>query len=261
MGTKRTVPTGGKKGGSVFPRYDLESAVVAAKRLVSKSHIGPIAKDLYVSGVLQATGPRADIKSSSLKQYGFLLGSSKHGFQASDIAKQVALGGEDAAPALRKAALHPRVFSKMHEPFSGDSVSKAKLKQRAAQLGVHPDMLDLCVKIYVDSLTTAGLVRVEGDQVVHLAKPVAPIPSDEEAQVSDSGQASDLGSDHQDDTSQSASSVEQSVSKDREQDKRLGLTGMRTGRALINVNITLDSSLDTEKLEKQLALLKKFGAI
>ena len=32
-------------------------------------------------------------------------------------------------------------------------------------------------------------------------------------------------------------------------------------RAAIQVNVTLDSSLDTEKLEKQLALLGKYGAL
>ena len=32
-------------------------------------------------------------------------------------------------------------------------------------------------------------------------------------------------------------------------------------RAVFNVNVTLDSSLDTEKLQKQLELLKRFGAI
>jgi hypothetical protein len=32
-------------------------------------------------------------------------------------------------------------------------------------------------------------------------------------------------------------------------------------RAVFNVNVTLDSSLDIEKLQKQLELLKRFGAI
>ena len=32
-------------------------------------------------------------------------------------------------------------------------------------------------------------------------------------------------------------------------------------RAVFNVNVSLDSSLDIEKLQKQLELLKRFGAI
>ena len=32
-------------------------------------------------------------------------------------------------------------------------------------------------------------------------------------------------------------------------------------QSVIRVNVTLDSSLDTEKLERQLALLRKYGAI
>lgn len=34
-----------------------------------------------------------------------------------------------------------------------------------------------------------------------------------------------------------------------------------SGRSVIHVNIELDSSLDTEKLQKQLELLRKYGAI
>jgi hypothetical protein len=38
--------------------------------------------------------------------------------------------------------------------------------------------------------------------------------------------------------------------------------GVASGpRAVFNVNVTLDSSLDIEKLQKQLELLKRFGAI
>jgi hypothetical protein len=34
-----------------------------------------------------------------------------------------------------------------------------------------------------------------------------------------------------------------------------------TPRAVFNGNVTLDASLDVEKLEKQLALLRKYGAL
>lgn len=34
-----------------------------------------------------------------------------------------------------------------------------------------------------------------------------------------------------------------------------------SARSVIHVNVTLDSSLDTDKLERQLALLRKYGAL
>ena len=37
--------------------------------------------------------------------------------------------------------------------------------------------------------------------------------------------------------------------------------GAASARSVIHVNVTIDSSLDTEKLEKQLSLLRRFGAI
>jgi len=261
MSAKRSaIEGGGKKGGTIFPRFDLDTAVVSAKRLVSKSHTGPIAKDVYVSGVLQVTGPRADMKSSALKQFGFLLGNTKNGFEASALAKEVALGGDEAASGLKKAALSPKIFNKMFEPFRGDTVSKTKLKQRAATLKVHPDMLDSCVKIYLDSLGMAGLVAIHGDDVTHVPEAMAtPLGSgdvDEE-----SGQGGDAHGDTQVDRTKGGGAADEG---DASRDKIIGdpkKISTRASRALINVNISLDSSLDTEKLEKQLALLRKFGAI
>ena len=247
----------GKKGGAVFPRYDLEAAIVAAKRLVSKSHINPVAQDVYYSGVLQVSGGRAHMKSSALKQFGFLVGNTKDGFSASPRAKQIANleEGPERAAALRHAAVAPRVFRGLFDAFHGDTVTKGRLKQRAADLNVHPDMLDSCVKVYLDSLSFAGLVTVSGEQVTH-AQNIDVASSTKETEELEGEAVQD-----------EQQSTETEVAAEEQQDEQQGEQTQqktrisRTGRALIQVNITLDSSLDTEKLAKQLELLKKFGAL
>lgn len=251
---KNTPPNGGKKGGAVFPRYDLEAAIDAAKRLVSKSHSAAVSKDIYFSGVLQVSGPRADVKSSALKQYGLLLGNTKEGFTASPLAKRIATADvADKAIAIKEAALSPRVFKGMFEAFRGDPITKTRLRQRASEMNVHPDVLDNCVKIYIESLSLAQLVRVQGDQVVHVAEPGAPLSNAEDAGDSEREDIAAKNREHD------AAGTQSQVDPDTTDTTR-NIAG-RPGKASINVTISLDSSLDTEKLERQLALLKKFGAI
>jgi hypothetical protein len=247
---KKALPGSGKKGGAVFPRYALESSVGAAKRLVSKSHAGPVPKDIYFSGVLQATGPTAEIKASSLKQYGLVHGTAQTGLTATALAKTIASADDpERAEALKKAALSPKIFKGIFDAFHGDAVNRSRLRQRASELNVHPDMLDVCAKIYVESLSFAGLVTVNGDQIAHVAAathpPALPEGSDDagvDEQLAVEGETS-------------PASPEDGVKVDEPAGAH------RPARATINVTINLDSSLDTEKLAKQLALLKKFGAL
>jgi hypothetical protein len=251
------MPSGGKKGGAIFPRFNLDAAITAAKRLVSKSHSASVPRDIYFSGVLQVSGPRAEVKSSSIKQYGFLLGNAKDGFSASPLAKQVAMSeGPERTAALKQAALSPKVFKGIFDAFHGDTVAKSRLKQRAGELNIHPDMLEMCVKIYLDSLTAAGLVSVNGDQITHLAEaaasPTATVGADDEEGAAATSE--EIGK------AEPAQLIDKTKSEGDEKVQKDRIT-TRTGRALINVNISLDSSLDIDKLAKQLELLKKFGAI
>lgn len=257
---KKAPPAGGKKGGAVFPRYALESSVGAAKRLVSKSHAGPVSKDIYFSGVLQATGPTAEVKASSLKQYGLVHGTAQTGLTATSLAKTIVnADGTERMDALKKAALSPKVFKGIFDAFHGDPVNRSRLKQRASELNVHPDMLDQCVKIYVDSLAFAGLVTVNGDQVVH-----APAAEQQKTAVSEINDEVDVeqqpagegGPPPKDVDGQERAETTQTETK-----VHVLAGDRRPGGATINVTINLDSSLDTEKLAKQLALLRQFGAI
>lgn len=266
----REMPKGGRKGGSVFPRVTLNDAISYARKLVSKTHTGPQPSEVILSGVVGAKGGKGAVRMSALKQYGFLKGDSKTDYSAADLAKKIVAAPPDELVALyRQAMLKPTVFKKLFDTFHGDTVSKAKLKQRVADLKVHPDETATCVDLYVSGMTTAGLVTVDGDQVKHLASSdvaaasaasaaaeVEPETTDEEAGGVEPAQAEDSAGEGTGSAANGAMVNEKIANA-----QALSDINQSGPRAVFNVNVTLDSSLDIEKLQKQLELLKRFGAI
>ena len=252
----KAMPKGGRKGGAIFPRMNLDTAVSHAKRLVSKTHTGPQAKAIIYSGVLDAKGSGGDVKISALKQYGFSTGDAKNGFGASEAAKKLSSSPpEEVAGHYQAAALRPKIFKALFETYHGDLVTHAKLKQRAADLNVHPDQTEACVDNYLASLQLAGLVVPEGDAYRHLSDASLgtlpkPVENHDNSKTSDIGDTNAAAADKENDPEVNAAARGQDMEKRG-----------TSPRAIFNVNVTLDSSLDTEKLQKQLELLKKFGAI
>lgn len=264
------MPKGGRKGGSVFPRVSLADAISYAHKLVSKTHTAPQPQDVILSGVVGSKSGIGAVRMSALKQYGFLKGDVKTNFSADTLAKKICAAPPDELIALyREAVLKPTIFKKLFDTFHGDTVSKAKLKQRAADLKVHPDETVSCVDLYVGGMSTAGLVTVDGDQVKHLAssdvtaQSVIADADEDSVESSDSDpQSEELnepanGTDANEgtppnDTSDGARAIKPKTAKE---DLEKG------PRAVFNVSVTLDSSLDIDKLQKQLELLKRFGAI
>lgn len=266
----RQMPKGGRKGGSVFPRLALNDAVTYARKLVSKTHSARQPNDVILSGVIGVKGGIGAVRISALKQYGFLEGDSKTNFAADDLAKRIAAAPpEELVPLYRQAMLKPTVFKKLFDTFHGDVVSKAKLKQRAADLHVHPEETATCVDLYVSGMTMAGLVTVDGDQVKHLASSNVAAASaasavieaelettEEEAGGEESAETEGCGGEEAE-VATNGTNADENTAKARAF-KGAGQSGPR---AVFNVNVTLDSSLDIEKLQKQLELLKRFGAI
>jgi hypothetical protein len=241
---KKTMPKGGRKGGSVFPRYALDDAVGWAKRLVSKTHVEAQPVDVIFAGVVGAKSGTGNIRISTLKQYGFLQGDPK-GYSATPFAKQMdAAPSDEILPLKQEAVLKPGVFRALYTTFQGDAVPRPKLKQRAAELKVHPDETETCVQIYVTGLVSAGLATVDGDKVVHV--PSSSLVVERMADVT-AEQFEPTGED-------------ETVPDDAEKTPQAADL-LRRPRAVFNVSVSLDSSLDTEKLERQLALLKRYGAI
>lgn len=264
----RQMPKGGRKGGSSFPRVALKDAIDYARKLVSKTHTAAQPTDVIHSGVVGAKTGTGNIRMSALKQYGFLKGDTKSNFSAADLAKKIAAAPpEELILLYRQAMLKPTVFKKLFDTFHGDTVSKAKLKQRAADLKVHPDETATCVDLYISGMTTAGLVTVEGDQVKHLSSSDVAAASAARAAAETETTDEELGGEE---PAESVDSGDEGVgvaangaNDDENVAKAQALKGAgQSGpRAVFNVNVTLDSSLDIEKLQKQLELLKRFGAI
>jgi hypothetical protein len=259
----KTMPKGGRKGGSSFPRINLQSAVGYAKRLVSKTHNAPQSKDIIYSGVLDGKGSNGNIKISALKQYGFITGDAKAGFSASeDARKLVAAPADELLPHYCAAVLRPKIFKALFDTYHGDAVTRAKLKQRAAALHVHPDETETCVDIYLQSAQLAGLVTSEDDMFHHVADSQVSgqaITKTEQEEPDGSGKPDEPGTATADRAAPMAA-----IPSQQNPDPPASTTGKGDPdrpRAIFNINVNLDSSLDTEKLQKQLELLKKFGAI
>lgn len=258
---KRTMPKGGRTGGAVFPRIALADALTYAKKLVPKTHVGPQPTDIIHSGVVGAKGGKGDVRMSALKQYGFLAGDKKTGFTATELAKKIiSAPSEEIFPFYQKAALLPAVFKAIFDTYHGDTVSRAKLKQRAADLKVHPDQTETCIDIYVSSLDLAKLVTVEGDQVRHLG--ASSIAAESFQEFSEDASTEEPAEEPTENVAEDDIEENNGTAKDSGASAKINKTKEVTKpRAVFNVNVTLDSSLDIEKLSKQLELLKRFGAI
>lgn len=254
----RQMPKGGRKGGTSFPRVSLTDALAYARKLVTKTHTGPQPQDVVYAGVVGSSSGAGRVRVAALKQYGLMKGDAKAGYVALELAKRISSAPPDEMPPLlASAALHPSVFKKIHDAFQGDTVSKAKLRQRAAALDVHPEETGTCVDLYVSALVVAGLATADGENVTHTAADHSAATNSVSAAPDDSEDRADEVSEdanHDGDSADARSSSGAGTSTDAQP------TG-RGPRAVFNVNVTLDSSLDTEKLERQLQLLKRYGAL
>lgn len=251
--TKSKPPKGtAPKGGTRYPRYGLKEASEWAKKLVSKTHSNPQPAEIIYASVVDSKGPRGEIKVSALKQFG-LLDGPKNAYFATDLAKAIAAApAEELKPLFSQAAMAPPLFKALFDTYHGDQVQFAKLRQRAAELQVHPDNLANAVSIYAASLALAGLVTVEGDKVNHQA--ATSLASPEAAPVNEDSAATELGD-------ADGAAVEEGIGSKGEEGSDQPGAAVGSPRAVFHVNVNLDASLDTDKLERQLALLKRFGAI
>jgi hypothetical protein len=248
--SKRNAPPR-RKGGTRYPKHSLDQVLPWAQKLVSKTHLSPITQDVLFAGVIGATSSTGEIKASSLKQFGLLEGRS-NAYTATDLAKAINRSPEDElGPHLKDAALSPIIFKQLYETFHGDSVAISKIRQRAIELKVHPDLASECVAKYAATLSMAKLGVSDGSSFAHIERGAtdASLPHRHEL----APENPDLT--NEDEPTDDASSEETAPTSDISQDDRIA------PRAVFQVNVNLDASLDTEKLERQLKLLKQYGAI
>jgi hypothetical protein len=192
-GKKQT--SGGSKGGTRFPRLNLRDALGYSKKLVSKTFGGPQPEATIFVGVFNNKGPEGGVRASALKQYGLMEGDRK-GYFASDLAKKIeAVAPEEKADLVRKAFLTPKLFKQMYDTLQPDKVTRAKVRQAAAVVDVHPESLDICVDCFIEGTAHAGL-GVKADDGVDLSQttfaPPPPPPGDVDAELDEqSAQESD----------------------------------------------------------------------
>src|SRR5687768_17074059 len=119
---KKSMPKGGRKGGTKFPQIKLAKAVSYSKKLVSKTHNGPQPASVVLPGVFGSAGSRGRIRASAMKQYGLLKGEAA-GYEATQLSKDLdAAPEEEKRPLLRQAFLRAKVFKALFDTFVADTV-------------------------------------------------------------------------------------------------------------------------------------------
>jgi hypothetical protein len=260
---KARVGKGGRKGGTSFPRVALKQALEYSKKLVSKTAIGPQPEATILAGVFNNAGPEGKIRLSALKRFGLLEGK-RAAYRATQLARdlEVAADETEKKPLLRRAILGPKVYHELVNTYHGDEASKAKIRSRVQQLGVHPDLAETCAELFIASAVTAGVATASGDGIrlvdaAEVAQPETPETEEPDGGVtgieeSRSANAAVGAKEHAD----------VPVVQTGDQTDASKLPGPRPRMAAdVTVNLTVDSSLDGDKLEKQLALLRRYGLI
>lgn len=247
------MPKGGRKGGTQFPQVSLEDAVEYAKKLVSKTHTGPQPASVILPGVFGAGGGRGQVRVGALKQFGLLAGKPE-AYRASDQAKSLsAAPPEEIQKHLQEVFLRAKVFKSLYDTFVTDTVSRAKIRQQAAALEVHPDSLEKATQLFIDGAVFAGLATPDGDNITIL-RPDVPTSSTQPLVV-DEDEPTEESGDEPDPTDDSDDTPENPV------DGAGAAAPKGPARAVASVAFSVDSSMDTDKLEKQLKLLRKYGVI
>jgi len=162
-----------------------------------------------------------------------------------------------------KACLVPKPFRTLFDTFQNDKVSRAKIRQQALALDVHPDSADSCVDLFVQSLQFAGMASFEGEEIV-----IASAPATTPDNQLESAQGSNV--DSGDSATAPKTSTESSDHNDEEEARpgagspATASSGTASNLAAapgMNVTLNLDSTMDPEKLERQLKLLRQYGVL
>lgn len=261
--------TGKRKGGTRFPRETLETAAGFAAKLASKTHVSAQPADIIYPGVFNSKvgASTAEIRASALKQFGLMSGTTA-AYSATPLAKQLAVAeGAERTRLLRIACLKPAVFAALFKTYHGDRASFANLRQRAGAENVHSEEVGKCVDLFADSAVFASLATRDGDglrliseldlEAGDAVKPAAP-PTGEapDEQVEDELGGSDLGA-----VTDVVTPSGQSSQTSTAQPNPSAQIAHGSARSVVQVRFTLDSSFETEKLAKQLELLKQYGVI
>ena len=253
---KKKMPKGGRRGGTLFPKINLQKALEYSKKLVSKTHNGPQPEQTILVGVFNNKGPGGGVRASALKQYGLMEGDTA-AYSASPLARQIEAAIPEERPALtQRAFLTPKLFKQIYDTLQSETASRARVRQVVVTAKVHPDSADECVACFIDGAVHSGLGTLDGENVVLVnAGAVVVSPAD--------GQDAEELEEHVEETEQGneagAAQTEAATVNNGSAQQRGQAGGV--SNADVRVNLAVDSSSDPDKLEKQLKLLKQYGLL
>ncbi|GAB5561390.1 MAG: hypothetical protein SynsKO_30370 [Synoicihabitans sp.] len=247
----KKMPKGGRKGGTTFPRVRLKDAAGYAEKLVSKTHTGTQPDTVILPGVFGASGPSGKVRASALKQFGLLEGTPK-AYDSTELAQSiVAAPEEEIRSHLATAFFKVKVFTTLFDTFCDDTVSTARVRQQALKLKVHPDSVNECVELFIGSATDAGLANQSGDDIAFTKTPVEKV-SEDQAEAETEEQSEVPPEEEQTEV----------VDAELEQEPETGgQSSVTPSKTKANLEIKIDPSMDPEKLDRLLGVLKKYGQI
>jgi hypothetical protein len=252
---KKKMPKGGRRGGTLFPKINLQKALEYSKRLVSKTHNGPQPEQTILVGVFNNKGPGGGVRASALKQYGLMEGDAA-AYSASPLARQIEAAVPEELPALiQRAFLAPKLFKQVYDTLQSETASRARVRQVVVTAKVHPESADECVACFIDGAVHAGLGALDGENVA-LVNAGATAPS---ADGQDEPEPEERAEETEQGNEAGAEQTEEAPANNGGT-QRLSRAGA-TPSADVRVNLAVDSSSDPDKLEKQLKLLKQYGLL
>lgn len=233
----------GRKGGITFPRHGLDEFVTEyVDKLCSKTHTKPIDLNQLNVGVFgfRANSQEGRVKKSSMTQYGLIEGAYSK-MNATKLCKDINLtSGDEQKKYLQNAFLNVAVFKKTFETFQNSTEDKSKIIQFAVEpLGVHPDNAKNFTDSFISSAKFVGLCTEAGDKIS--------FSSSEDIVAEVEGEKSE-----EDDMSEEDKNEGDSVIPPK---------GSDVSRYTPNLQIKIDPTLDPEKLERQLKILRRYGLI
>lgn len=248
----------GKKGGISFPRYSLKHLIPFLKIIVSKTHINTIDLAQINAGVF-AVGAKSTygkVKCSALKQFGLLEGDYTK-FKATELCSKITNsdGGEQTL-LIQSAFKNVKIFVNALNTFQNSKTEKIKIGQYAvSSLKVHPDMKEDFANVFVESAEIAGLCAIEGNSITfkNFQTNTSNAKLVEMEEINDDG--------INDNNLNNKDGEVKSIPENQATAIQTNSTIRQGQVSNINVNIDVDPSMDPEKLEKLLKLLKTYGAI
>jgi hypothetical protein len=252
------MPKGGRKGGTIFPRLDLKQALEYSKKLVSRTAVNPQPEATILAGVFNNAGSQGKIRLSALKQFGLLEGTPA-AYKATQLARNIEAAADDTEREnlILRAIQAPKLYRELINTYHGDRASRGQIRSRVQQLAVHPDASDTCADLFIASAVTAKLATTDGDGIRLRDATQHEIPAENDPPGEEESLKTDI--------------VAEVKKEDELADTITRTDGQTDGSkfpaprprmaADVAVNLTVDSSLDGDKLEKQLALLRRYGLI